>query len=271
MTRTLRTRIPCFPPRDMSPGHLRWHLLELTQFRLLLRRRCHQSTTTLLSVLKRVGATRPVTPMVIGTLMVIPNPPSLRSPRVRVLTPTLSRHLNTIPLAHPPYLITPHVASGHSIHLTPPNSLLVTLPPLENLPETLLIILRHPVNSLTLLSPNLFLGSPLSSASRAVLPHQRASCSVTARSQGADAKPPTTTLLLLPSLMSPIPSSLPPRSPFSTILCRVSPELTNAQGALSPPRSRLSRLASSSRVFLRRVHHTKLLLRDRLLTVGRPL
>lgn len=271
MTKTLRTRIPCFPLRDMPPGHLRWHLLELTRFRPLLRRRYHQSTITLLLVLKPARAIRLVRPMVIGTLMVTPNPPSLRNPRVRVLTPTPNRHPSIIPPVRPPYPITPHVASDHSIRLAPPNTLPIAPPLLENLPETPLIILRHPVNSLTPPSLNLFLESPLSSVTRVVLSHQRASCSVTARSQGADVKLPTTTLPLLPSPTSPTPNNPTPRSPFSTILRRVSPGVTIAQGALSPLRSQPNRLASSSRVFLRRVHHTKPLLHDRLLTAGRPL
>ena len=271
MTRTLRTRFPCSPLRDMSPGHLRWRLLELTRFRILLRRPCHQSTTTLWLVSRRAGATRPVRPMVIGTLMVTQNPPSPRNPRVRVRTPTLNRHLSVIPLVRPLYLITPHVVNDRSIPLIPLNYLPITLLLLENFLETPLTILRHPINSPNPSSLNLFLGSPLNSATRVVSPHQRALRSATARSQRAGAKLPTTMLPLLPNPISPIPNNPSLRSPFSTILRRVSPELTIVQRASPPLRSRLSRLASSSRVFLRRVHHTKPLLHDRLLTAGRLL
>lgn len=270
MTRILRTRFPCSLLRDMSPGHPRWHLLELTRFRTLLRRRCHQSTTTLWLIPKRAGATRPARPMVIGTLMVTQNPPSPRNRRVRVLTPTLNRHLSVIPLVHPLYLITPHVANDHSIRLTPLNYLLIALPLLENLPETPLIILRHSINFPNPPSLNLFLGSPLNSVTRVVLPHQRALCSATARSQGADVKLLTTMLPLLPNLISPIPNNPSLHNPFSTILRRVFPDLTIVRRASSPLRSRLSRLALSSRVFLRQVHRTKPLLHDRLLTAGRP-
>ena len=267
MTGTLRTRFPYSLLRDMLPGRPRWHLPEPTRSRILLRRSIHRSKNTPWLVPRSAGATRrPVNHRVIGTWTLTPNPPSLRSPRVRALTHTPNRHLSNCLRTRPPYLITPHVANDHKIRLTPPNILPIFPPPLENLLEKPLTILLHRENFLvtSLLNPSL--ESPHNSATRAVSPHQRAPCihhTTTARFQGADTTLPITTFLPPLNPTSHTPNNPLPRSLFSTTLHRVSPELTLVLGASSLIRSQLTKLASSSQVFLRRAHHTILLSRDR--------
>lgn len=185
--------------------------------------------------------------------MVTLNPPSLRSPRVQVLTPISNHRPNKHLRAHPLYLITPHVASDHGIHLVLPKILLIFLPLLENLLGTSLAIPPRLANSLVTLFLILFLENPPSLAVRVISSRQRALWihnTTTARSQGVDTILPITTLPPPPSPRSHILHNPLPHSPFSTRLRQVSPELSIVRGASSLLRSRLTKLALSSLVFL---------------------
>ena len=202
--------------------------------------------------------------------MVMPNPLSLRSPRVRALVPVLNRCLGNYLRTHLLYLIILRGVNDRSTL----NILLTSLPLLGNLPKnllgTLLVTLRL-VNSLATLLLTPFLASPPNLANKALSLRLRAPYihnTTTVRSRGADMTPPTTTLLPLLNLRSLIPNNPPLHSPSSTTLHLVSPELTLARRASSLLHNRLTKLALSSPVFLRRDHCTKLPSRDRRLIAG---
>ena len=197
--------------------------------------------------------------------MVTPNHLSLRNPRVRALTPILNRRLGNYLRTHLPYLTILHAVNDRSIRPIP-NILLIFLPLLENLLETFLSALPHLANPLITLLLNPFLASPPNLATRALSLRLRAPYihnSATARSQGADIPLPTSTFLPLLNPRSRIPNNPLPRSPFSTTLHLVSPELTLVRRASSLLRNRLIQLPSSSPVSLGRARRTKPLSRDR--------
>jgi len=189
-------------------------------------------------------------------------PPPPRSPRVlRALTRTqnLSNHLRI----HPMRLIIPHVPNDHSIHLVPPNILLIILPLLEN-PLT---IPHHLVSSLTILLLYPFLESRPNLATVPLSPRAPSKhITETARSRGAQ-------ISMLPPRHPTTrnPNSPPHHPPFLTIPLPAYPEVTPVRRVSSLLPRRLTKPPSSSPVFLRRVRLMKLLPRDLRLTAGRRL
>ena len=159
--------------------------------------------------------------------------------------------------------------SDHKIRLAP-NFILIFPPLLENFLETSLITPPRPVNPLNSQFLTRFLESPPNSAIGAISPRRRAPRihhTAAARSQGAAITFPTTLLPLL-NPTSRILNNPPPPSPFSTTPRRTSPELTLVRRASSLLPNQPIKLVSSSPVFPRRIHRTKLPPLDRWLTTS---